>query len=124
MTICEHCPLRSEGVACPAVTRPHPRFCQLMDPAHPDFDPSHERPIRMLAGLVVDRAAAPAAATAPPPIPLAGDLVEAAAKRFGADRLANWIAAKLGAHDCRCESRRNALNKLDASLRAYLGLGR
>jgi hypothetical protein len=53
--------------------------------------------------------------------PLAGDLVEGLAKRIGADRAAKWIAAKLGAEDCGCEWRRQALNRVDAAVRKFLG---
>jgi hypothetical protein len=61
-----------------------------------------------------------------PPTPtgsptLAGDLVEAAAKRLGADRLAKWIEEKTGL-PCNCDSRQAALNRLDATLRKWLGM--
>lgn len=54
-------------------------------------------------------------------VPLAGDLVSAAANRLGADRVAQWVAKRLGARDCGCESRRKAMNRMDATLRRYLG---
>lgn len=65
----------------------------------------------------------PTKVPAAPQIPLAGDIVAMAAHRIGADRLAKWVAAKLGKDDCNCEARRIALNRLDASLRRYLARG-
>jgi hypothetical protein len=56
-------------------------------------------------------------------IPLAGDLVERAAKKMGADRFARWFAQKRGYADCNCAERRDRLNALDAKLRRYLKLG-
>jgi hypothetical protein len=53
-------------------------------------------------------------------IPLAGDLVEAASKRIGADRLASWLASKLGV-DCGCQWRHDKLNEIDGKLRKRLG---
>jgi hypothetical protein len=52
--------------------------------------------------------------------PLAGDLMAAASQRLGADRLASWLASKLGV-DCGCEWRRVKLNEIDAKLRKRLG---
>lgn len=39
-TKCHACPV-PDGRACPARTLPHPRYCQLVDPAHPDFRPEY-----------------------------------------------------------------------------------
>jgi hypothetical protein len=55
-------------------------------------------------------------------IPLAGDLMKAAAEKLGADRLASYISGKLGV-DCGCPARQAALNRLDAKLRKWLGWG-
>jgi hypothetical protein len=55
------------------------------------------------------------------PIPLAGDLVAALTARVGADRLASWVAAQLGA-DCGCAERQRKLNELDVKLRRWLRL--
>jgi hypothetical protein len=62
----------------------------------------------------------PVAQASQPSVMLAGDLVEGLARRIGADRAAKWIAAKLGT-DCQCEARRQALNRLDAAARKFLG---
>jgi hypothetical protein len=97
--------------------RNHPRLRQLCDASRHD----HES----WRAWVLEEASNPAptpiaASTAPPAIPLAGDLVAAATARFGANRFARYVAAKLGV-DCGCEARRQALNKLDRSLRRWLG---
>jgi hypothetical protein len=55
-------------------------------------------------------------------IPLAGDLVEALARRIGADRLSKWVEAKTG-QPCACEERRQKLNRLDEKLRRFLSRG-
>lgn len=55
-------------------------------------------------------------------IPLAGDLVAALTARVGADRAAEWVASKLG-KDCGCAARREKLNRLDQSVRKFLGIG-
>jgi hypothetical protein len=46
---------------------------------------------------------------------LAGDVVEAVAKRIGADRLAKWLEAKTGVN-CGCASRKEALNRASEKL--------
>jgi hypothetical protein len=53
-------------------------------------------------------------------IPLAGDLVAALTKRMGIDWVVKTVADELGV-DCHCESRRIAINRLDAKFRKYLG---
>lgn len=50
-------------------------------------------------------------------IPLAGDLVAAVAKKFGADRAARAIARLVGKADCGCARRQQRINRLDARLR-------
>ncbi len=65
----------------------------------------------------------PTALTGPPNIlppdpPLAGDLVAALVKRFGADRAAKYVERKLG-KPCGCEARRAKLNTLHTRLRRY-----
>jgi hypothetical protein len=53
-------------------------------------------------------------------IPLAGDLVEAMAKRIGADRLMRLVNREVGS--CLpCAARRDTLNRLDRRFRKYLG---
>jgi hypothetical protein len=104
----------------------HERFRSLCDPDHPDFNPAY-------ASLVI--AMATGEATSPteghpspqqPPtpletLPLAGDLVAAAAEKIGAARLAKWIEEKTGV-PCGCERRRVDLNRLDTLIRKYLGM--
>lgn len=61
-------------------------------------------------------------AVAPDPlasIPLAGDLVAAAAQVFGVQWLTEYVAGQLGV-DCGCSGRRDLLNRLDRSLRRRL----
>lgn len=59
-------------------------------------------------------------------IPLAGDIVEALARRLGADKAAEKLARLICLADCRCPKRRDRLNALDRRLRRiladYLGL--
>lgn len=38
---CANCPLLGTDKACPAVTRKVPRYCQLVDPKHPAFNPQY-----------------------------------------------------------------------------------
>jgi hypothetical protein len=56
----------------------------------------------------------------PPDIPLAGDVVEAIARRIGADRLAAWWEQKTG-KPCGCEGRKAALNRATGRLLKWLG---
>jgi hypothetical protein len=57
-----------------------------------------------------------------PGIPLAGDLVEAMAKRIGADRLMQLVHREVGG--CLpCAARRDVLNRLDRRFRKFLGWG-
>jgi hypothetical protein len=66
--------------------------------------------------------AAPTAPKPAPVIPLAGDLVEAMAKRIGADRLARLVHREVGG--CLpCAARRDVLNRLDRRFRRFLGWG-
>lgn len=62
----------------------------------------------------------PIVVTTPHAPPLAGDLVQALAAKIGADRAAKWVAEKLGV-DCGCSARQEAINRLDAKLRKFLG---
>lgn len=120
------------GAAIPCTREAHGRcaICDRIDPGSPAYDVAYRRifhPAEFPDAPPPEVAPDPLPGPAPPPPPirvlLAGDLMEAAAKRLGADRLANWLAAKLGKDDCQCAARRDALNRLDARLRAYLGLG-
>lgn len=51
MTFCEHCPCKNLG-SCRAITNNHPRYCEKVDPEHPDYDP---RFIPILLGEEPDR---------------------------------------------------------------------
>jgi hypothetical protein len=55
-----------------------------------------------------------------PPIPLAGDVVEAIAKRIGADRLAKWWE-RLTRKPCGCAQRKKRLNAATRRLLAWWG---
>lgn len=93
-------------------------------------DPVHVRHIRQVSALDAGRPILLIGPAVPCPgsevtapvtgVPLAGDLVEALARRVGADRAARWIAAKLGS-DCGCAARRAMLNRIDAAARRFLG---
>jgi hypothetical protein len=54
-------------------------------------------------------------------IPLAGDLLEAALAKFGADRFAKWWEAATGTN-CGCKDRKAKINRLDAAIRRRLGI--
>lgn len=55
-----------------------------------------------------------------PSIPLAGDILEAAIKRIGADRLAKWWTKRVG--NCGCSARKEKINAADRKLRKWLGM--
>lgn len=57
----------------------------------------------------------------PSQIPLPGDILEAALKRVGADRLAKWWEKKTG-KPCGCDERRLAINAATIRLKKWLGL--
>ena len=38
---CMNCPIVDPDRACPAIALVHPRYCELIDPAHGDFDPRY-----------------------------------------------------------------------------------
>lgn len=54
-------------------------------------------------------------------IPLAGDVVEALAKKLGADRLAKWWESKTGMQ-CGCAERREKMNRATRTLLNWAGL--
>jgi hypothetical protein len=96
----------------------HRRYRELCDPAHPNHLHYRELVLRLASAPAPE----PPASRPQSPLeklPLAGDLVELAAKRLGADRLVRWVAGKLG-RDCGCARRQERLNELDRSLRRYL----
>lgn len=59
---CEHCPLKDSAKDCLAITRPHPRYCQLVDPGRPDHDPRY---IAVLTGEPSQAKPRPSVAVAP-----------------------------------------------------------
>lgn len=115
---CPHCPRPAHGVpgSCPGQARPE--LCRWGKEWAEGR--CHDGWILFLLGAGLE----PGSGTpsCPPSLPLAGDLIKAASRRLGADRLARWVAARLGV-DCGCEERRLRINALDAKLRKYLGLG-
>jgi hypothetical protein len=104
----------------------HERFRSLCDPDHPDFNPAYAS---LVIAMATGEAASPKEGHPSPQqpptplesLPLAGDLLAAAAEKISAARLVKYVSEKLGV-DCGCESRRVALNRLDASLRKWLKL--
>ncbi|HEX4123797.1 MAG TPA: hypothetical protein VHY37_03660 [Tepidisphaeraceae bacterium] len=56
----------------------------------------------------------------PTSIPLAGDIIAALAARFGADRVAKWLARCVGAKSCGCARRQAKLNRMHAAARKWL----
>lgn len=115
MAKCDHCPLRDDDRPCKVEITRHYRYCEMVDPNHPAYEPAMADRLLAFSGEGVP-------ARKPPALPLAGDLVAALTARIGADRAAEWISDKLG-KDCGCATRRAALNRLDAKLRSWLGIG-
>jgi len=121
---CEHCPVFAE-LACRGKI-----FCAWA--AAGDPDPVHLRHIVAVAQRDAGRPLPatiaspctdpPAAAAAPAGLPLAGDLLEAMARRIGAKRLAELVERRLGL-PCGCEERRRKLNELDRLFRKFIGMG-
>jgi hypothetical protein len=102
----------------------HERFRTLCDPDHPDFNPAYASlVIAMATGEATSPAEGhPSPQQSPTPLetlPLAGDIVAAAAEKIGAARLAKWIEEKTGV-PCGCPERQAALNRLDEKLRKFL----
>jgi hypothetical protein len=124
MDRCAYCPIAPDSI-CPRWPANHTRYCEWVDPDHPGYRPNGaEALIRMASGQPpvmpqVTENPPPVAALPPTPqnmgLMLAGDLVEAVAKRIGAARLAKWIEAKTG-QPCHCDARRDALNRLSEKL--------
>jgi hypothetical protein len=96
------------------------RICELTDPVSSHYRADYAALYDGTTTHTVVAAAAPPEEPTPSSL-LAGDLLAAFTARVGADRAAKWVAAKLGAEDCGCEARRQALNTLDAKLRRFLG---
>jgi hypothetical protein len=59
---CAHCPVTT-GV-CPAITLGHARYCELVDPTHPDHDPAYNQVLRDKAANATPGGDAPGAAIA------------------------------------------------------------
>jgi hypothetical protein len=122
MTPCAHCPCPAEGLTCPALASGHARYCQWCDPAHPDHNP--EWCARLVSIARREPESTRNVASVPPrpypDIPLAGDVVEAMAKRLGADRLASWWEAMTGL-PCGCAERREKLNRATERLLRWFG---
>lgn len=76
---CAHCPVSAELGVCPAIARPHPPFCNLVDPDHRDHRPQYAVEILRLAGLASPWSAPPVAAPGIPPSPAARVLIRAVA---------------------------------------------
>lgn len=55
-------------------------------------------------------------------LPLAGDLVAGLTRLLGVDGAVKYVADYLGV-DCGCPERREKLNRLDATVRKFLGIG-
>lgn len=126
MSQCDRCPVAGEDISCRAGA-----FCAWMSVPAPD--PVHVRHIRAVALKDADRPLPPQAAvpcdgrgatvvhTAIPDIPLAGDVVEAIARRIGADRLARWWERQTGI-PCGCEGRKELLNRATGRLLRWAGM--
>ncbi len=114
------------------------RICELIDPASPSYSPGMRRmyhpeefpdqpaPVRngrLTSGHYVNGHVAPmpTARTGRRHWPLAGDLMAAATKRIGADRLTRWLHERIGVN-CRCQDRQRRLNEADRRLRKWLGM--
>jgi hypothetical protein len=124
---CDLCPV-VEGICQGRRAR---GLCAWVDPSSPRFQPAGAAALVRMARGEPDPAggiqdtparaaeAQAAAAAAPAGIPLAGDLVEALARRVGADRLAAYVARKLG-QPCNCPARQARLNALDRRFRRWV----
>ncbi len=106
------------------------RYRELCDRSHP----SHEQ-YRSLVIEMAEKLEGESSMILTPPTPsiqtatavpmpqspmLAGDLVEALAKRVGAARAAKYIE-KMTGKPCGCGGRKLALNQLDTKVRKFLG---
>lgn len=124
MPRCEACPVAS-GETCLGDAHPD-AFAHLCRWATSDEPNERAMPVLRSAIGYDPPSARPATPTARtthgPDIPLAGDVVEAVAKRIGADRLAKWWEAKTGV-PCGCAGRKEALNRATATLLRWAGMG-
>lgn len=119
----EHVSRDGARVPCLRVSHGRCRVCELTDRASPYYREDYRR-------LFHPEEFPESAPKVTPPIqgqparsiPLAGDVVAALTARVGADRAAEWVASKLG-KDCGCAARREKLNRLDQSVRKFLGIG-
>jgi hypothetical protein len=117
-------------IPCLRESHGHCAICERIDRDGPNYSEPYRRLFHpeefpeeppVVVSAPPPQPAVPCQDAGPAPVwPLAGDLLEAAIKRFGGDRLAKYVEAKTG-KPCECEARRLALNALDAKLRKYLG---
>lgn len=98
----------------------HERYRELCDPASPAHDPRYEAIVLSMAGAPIEPARLEQPARIVPDIPLAGDVVEAIARRIGADRLAKWWERQTG-RPCGCAERRERLNRATERLLRWAG---
>jgi hypothetical protein len=111
----------SGAVECPRDSGRRCRLCELLDPGHPDHIPA-------FLALYLRDGESPPPPTSPrprpvpalPDIPLAGDVVEAIARRIGADRLAAWWEKQTG-KPCGCAERKEKLNRATGRLLRWAG---
>lgn len=97
----------------------HVRYRDLCDPSHPDYHPGYPA---LVIAMAEDRPPPAPPPEAPPAVrglPLAGDVLEAALKRLGAEKLTAWWTARTG-QPCACSQRRDAINRADAALRRWI----
>jgi hypothetical protein len=99
-------------VECPGSHGRRCRICELTDPTHPDHDPAY-------LALYTDGPTGPAEVPSAHGLPLAGDLLAMVLRWVGVA----WLVERWAERTCRCASRQERLNRLDARLRRWLGMG-
>lgn len=101
----------SGAIECPRDSGRRCRLCELLDPGHPDHIPEF-RTLYLRDGEPPRPRPPTTSPTTPrpPDIPLAGDVVEAIARRIGADRLTAWWERQTGM-PCGCVDRKETLNR-------------
>ncbi len=119
---CKLCPVH-EGV-CPGLKMQ--ALCAWVDTDSPRFHANGETSLIRMAknepdpGVVYSHTK-PESPHSYRDIPLAGDIVEAIARRIGADRLAAWWEAKTG-RGCGCGARKEAMNRATEKLLKWAGM--
>jgi hypothetical protein len=109
---CPACPRGASG-GCQAQALRNSRLCALAASGREDY--------RALLATPESHTTPAVPPKATPDIPLAGDVVEAIAKRIGADRLAKWWEAQTG-QPCGCAERKAKLNRATRRLLRWAGL--